>query len=47
MAPLKVATGTELRNPLSVLLPELDLITDHDKKAVEIIVQTKVVQDLA
>ena len=47
MAPLKVALGTEPRNPLSLPLPELDLTTDQEKKALEIIVQTKAIQDLA
>jgi uncharacterized surface protein with fasciclin (FAS1) repeats len=47
MAPLKVALGTEPRNPLSLPFPELDLTTDQKKKALEIIVQTKAVQDLA
>jgi hypothetical protein len=47
MAPLKVTLGTEPRNPLSLPLPELDLTTDQEKKALEIIVQTKAVQDLA
>jgi hypothetical protein len=43
MAPLKVALGTEPKNPLSLPLPELDLTTDQEKKALEIIVQTKAV----
>jgi hypothetical protein len=47
MAPLKVALGTEPRNPLSLPLPELDLTTDLEKKALEIIVQTKAILDLA
>jgi hypothetical protein len=47
MAPLKVALETEPRNPLSLPLPELDLTTDQEKKALEIIVHTKAVQDLA
>src|ERR1700716_979077 len=47
MAPLKVALGTDPRNPLSLPLPKLDLTTDQEKKALEIIVQTKAVQDLA
>jgi hypothetical protein len=47
MAPLKVTLGTEPRNPLFVSLPKLDLPTDQEKKALEIIVQTKAVQNLA
>ena len=47
MAPLKVALGTEPRNPLSLPLPEVDLTTDQERKALEIVVQTKAVQDLA
>jgi hypothetical protein len=44
---LKLALGTKPRNPLSLPLPELDLTTDQVKKASEIIVQTKAIQDLA
>jgi hypothetical protein len=36
-----------LDKPFSLPLPELDLTTDQAKKALEIIVQTKAVQDLA
>jgi hypothetical protein len=47
MAPLKVALVTELRNPLALPLPELDLTTDQEQKALQMIVQTKAVHDLA
>jgi hypothetical protein len=47
MAPLKVTLRTEPRYPLALSLYELDLITDQEKKALEIIVQTKARQDLA
>lgn len=47
MAPLKVAIGTEPRNPLTVALPEIDVITEPQEKALEIVRQTKAAQDLA
>lgn len=47
MAPLKVALGVDPRNPLSDDLPEFDYSTERQAKAVEIVEQTKAVQDLA
>ena len=47
MAPLKVALGADPRNPLSTDLPTIDIDTDQKKKALQILEQTKQVQDLA
>jgi hypothetical protein len=47
MSPLEVALGTSPRNPLSLPLPELDLTTDQQKKALEVVKQTQKVQELA
>lgn len=47
MAPLKVALGTEHRNPLSTDLPSMDTSTERKKMALEIVTQTKAVQDTA
>jgi hypothetical protein len=38
MTPLKVALGTEPGNPLALPLPELDLSTNQEKKALEMII---------
>jgi hypothetical protein len=47
MAPLKVVLGTDPRNPLSTDLPAIDVQTDQEKRALQIVQQTKEVQDLA
>jgi hypothetical protein len=47
MSPLEVVLGTSPRNPLSLPLPELDLSTGQQKKALEIVEQTRRVQELA
>ncbi|CAJ2506473.1 Uu.00g006030.m01.CDS01 [Anthostomella pinea] len=47
MSPLKVVLGTSPRNPLSLPLPEVDLTTDQEKKALEVVKQTQKVQELA
>ena len=44
---MKVALGTELRNPLSTNLPAVDVTTERKRKALEIIEQIKAVQNLA
>jgi hypothetical protein len=46
MALLKVSLGTEPRNPLSTELPSVKITTSHQKRALEIVTQTKAVQDL-
>jgi hypothetical protein len=45
MAPLKVAFKTEPRNPLLTDLPEVNLSTKQRIKALELVKQTKIVQD--
>jgi hypothetical protein len=47
MAPLRVVLGTDPRNPLSTDLPEVTVDNNQQKKALEIVLQTKAVQDLA
>ena len=47
MAPLKVAFGVEPRNPLSTDLPAVDVSSERKAKALEIVHQTKHIQDLA
>lgn len=47
MSPLHAAFGCEPRNPLSTALPVVDVSTDQAQKALEIVKQTKAVQDLA
>lgn len=47
MSPLEVILGTSPRNPLSLPLPDLDLSTDQQKKALEVVKQTQQVQELA
>lgn len=47
MPPLKVGLRTEPRNPLSLPLPEIQVNTDNEKTALEMVTQTKAVQYLA
>jgi len=47
MAPLKVALGVEPRNPLSTTLPAMEVSSEREKTAKDILEQTKAVQDLA
>jgi RNase H-like domain found in reverse transcriptase/Reverse transcriptase (RNA-dependent DNA polymerase)/Integrase zinc binding domain/Chromo (CHRromatin Organisation MOdifier) domain len=47
MAPLKVALGSDPRNPLSTDLPTTDVSTDQKRRATEIVQQTQQVQELA
>jgi len=47
MAPLKVALGVEPRNPLSTTLPAIEVSSEREKTAKDILEQTKAVQDLA
>ena len=47
MCPLKVVLGTEPRNPLSTDLPTTTVDSDQKRKALQIVRQTKEVQELA
>ncbi|CAJ2510963.1 Uu.00g065880.m01.CDS01 [Anthostomella pinea] len=47
MSPLEVVLGTSPRNPLFLPLQEVDLTTDQEKKALEVIKQIQKVQELA
>ena len=47
MAPLKVLLGTDPRNPLSTDLPTVDVTTGRQRRALEIIQQTKEAQETA
>ena len=47
MAPLRVVLGHDARNPLSLDLPTTEIETKQQKRALEIVTQTKAVQDLA
>jgi len=43
MAPLKVALGIEPRNPLSTILPAIEVSSEREKTAKDILEQTKAV----
>jgi hypothetical protein len=46
MAPLQVALGTKLSNPLALPLAELNQIIAQEKEALVILIVTKDIQDL-
>jgi RNase H-like domain found in reverse transcriptase/Reverse transcriptase (RNA-dependent DNA polymerase)/Integrase zinc binding domain len=47
MAPLKVALGNDPRNPLATTVPQLDVSTEREKAAADIVQQTQMIQEEA